>query len=70
MNILELLYQGSQKLKARNINSHQLDSEILLSKVLKKKREEILIRLNRKLDQNEISKFNSFISRHPKRSRI
>ena len=63
MNILELLYQGSQKLKARNINSHQLDSEILLSKVLKKDREEILIRLNRKLDQNEISKFNSFISR-------
>ena len=37
MNILELINQGSYKLKYNKIISHKLDSEILLSKVLQKK---------------------------------
>ena len=43
MEILELINSGSQQLKRKNIYSHKLDSEILLSKVLKKRREELLI---------------------------
>ena len=38
MEILELINSGSQQLKRKNIFSHKLDSEILLSKVLKKKK--------------------------------
>ena len=38
MNILELLNLSSEKLKYKNIPSYKLDSEILISKVLKKKK--------------------------------
>ena len=34
MEILNLINFGSKYLKAKNITSHRLDSEILLSKVL------------------------------------
>ena len=36
MEILELINKGSRQLKNKNICSHKLDSEILLSKVLNK----------------------------------
>ena len=45
MNRLELINQGSQKLRNQNIKSFRLDSEILLSKILDKKREDILSRI-------------------------
>jgi len=45
MEILELINSGSKQLKKNNVYSHKLDSELLLSKVLNKKREEILINL-------------------------
>ena len=45
MEILELINSGSRRLKNKNIYSHKLDSEILLSKVLNKNREELLINL-------------------------
>ena len=45
MEILELINNGSRQLKDKNIYSHKLDSEILLSKVLNKTREELLINL-------------------------
>ena len=38
MNALELIKIGSKKLKSKNISSHILDSEILLSKVFGKKK--------------------------------
>ena len=38
MEILELINAGSQKLKNKDINSYRLDSEILLAKILKKKK--------------------------------
>ena len=42
MKVLDLLNIGSTELKSKKIRTHQLDSEILLSKVLKKRREDIL----------------------------
>ena len=37
MQILELLKSGSEKLKKNEILTHELDSELLLSSILKKK---------------------------------
>ena len=63
MNRLELINQGSQKLRNQNIKSFRLDSEILLSKILDKKREDILINLNEKVEYDNILKFNRLINR-------
>ena len=47
MEILELINKGSKKLKNKLVKSNKLDSEILLSKVLNKTREELLINLDK-----------------------
>ena len=41
MNVLELINIGSKELRQNKIITFRLDSEILLSKILKKKREEM-----------------------------
>ena len=63
MEILELINSGSQQLKRKNIYSHKLDSEILLSKVLKKRREELLINLSQKIKTEKIIEFHRLIKR-------
>ena len=63
MNTLELLNFGSCELKKKEITTHRLDSEILLSNVLKKKREQILVKLNQTMKKKDISAFNKLIKR-------
>ena len=63
MNALELINIGSNKLKMNSIKSFILDSEILLSKVLNKKREEVLVDLNQKIENNKILEFLKYIDR-------
>ena len=63
MNTLELLNLGSDKLFKQKIKTHRLDSEILLSKVLNKKREQILVNLEQNRKKTEISAFNNLIKR-------
>tara|TARA_Y100000591_G_scaffold289790_1_gene275134 strand:+ start:3718 stop:4560 length:843 start_codon:yes stop_codon:yes gene_type:complete len=63
MNALELIKIGSSKLKHKSIESHQIDSEILLSSVLGKTREETLVNLNEEINFENISKFNNLITR-------
>ena len=63
MEILELINSGSQHLKKNNIYSHSLDSEILLSKALNKKREELLIDLKQEVTPHVIERFNRLIKR-------
>ena len=70
MEILDLINHGSRQLKNKKIFSHKLDSEILLSKVLNKTREEILINLNQKIDPTKINHFNRLISRRSLREPI
>ena len=55
MKVFEVMKFGSNLLKENKIPSHILDSELLLSKVLKKSREEILINLDNKIDKKKIS---------------
>ena len=66
MNTLELLNKGSTELKKKKITSFRLDSEIILSKVLNKKREEILINLEKKICSKHILKYQSLIHRRSK----
>jgi len=70
MNTLELINAGSSRLKSNNIFTHKLDSELLLSEVLKKTREEILINLNAKMSQIDILKFKNLINRRAKKEPI
>ena len=59
MNALELLNSGSHKLQRQKIRTSRLDSEILLSTVLRMKREKILTNLNQKIKPFEINKFKN-----------
>ena len=61
MNILELLNSGSKILKSKGIQTHQLDSEIMLSCLLKKKREQIIINSDKKVSSSTIDDFNKLI---------
>ena len=45
MNVLDIINYGAKELKQKKIESFRLDSELLLSKILSKKRENILINL-------------------------
>ena len=48
MNLLKLINFGSYRLKKERIVSHKIDSEILLSKVLKKKKRRNFNKLRQK----------------------
>ena len=63
MEILELINVGSKELKKNQVNSHRLDSEILLAKIVKKRREELLINLSQKVSLGTIKNFKKLISR-------
>jgi len=63
MKVIDLLNIGSKKLKHNGILSHRLDSEIFLSKVLSKKREEIIIDQNDTIKTEKVSEFDNMIAR-------
>tara|TARA_B100001248_G_C27354980_1_gene443333 strand:+ start:566 stop:1405 length:840 start_codon:yes stop_codon:yes gene_type:complete len=63
MKVFEVMKFGSNLLKENKISSHILDSELLLSKVLKKSREEILINLNLNINEKSISKYKEYLKR-------
>ena len=63
MQILELINSASKLLKDNNIQSNKLDSELLLSKVLKKKREELLLKLDESVSKHSITQFEKLIYR-------
>tara|TARA_B100000579_G_scaffold135808_1_gene110146 strand:+ start:183 stop:1031 length:849 start_codon:yes stop_codon:yes gene_type:complete len=63
MNYQEILNQGSQILKSKNIKSSNLDCELILSKVLNKTREEILINLNNKINENQKNIFDFYLNK-------
>ena len=63
MNTIDLLNIGSKILKEKNISSFNLDSEILLSKILKKKRQELLRNLKNNINQEDSIKFSNLIYR-------
>jgi len=67
MNVSELLNSGTKMLKQNKIETHQLDSELVLSSLLKKKRENLLINLNEEVSKNIIDDFVKLIFRRANR---
>ena len=62
-NIYTELERGSKILKENFINSYWLDSELLLSKALNKKREYLFLNSKEKISDNSIDKFQNLINR-------
>jgi len=63
MNILDLLNSGSEILKINKIQTHRIDSEVILSDVLKKQREKIIINSDEKVSARTVKHFNKLINR-------
>ena len=63
MKVLDLINIGSEKLKLSEVHTYRLDSEILLSKVLGKSREKLLINLEKDINLSQISQYKTLIKR-------
>ena len=70
MNYQKILDYGTKLLNINKIKNPQLDSELILSKVLNKTREQILTNFNDKMNQRQIDKFNVYLSRRQKKEPI
>jgi len=66
MKAIDVIKFGSEILKERNIPSHILDSEILLSKTLNKSREHILINLDQKINKKKFLTYKDYLIRRSK----
>ena len=63
MKLLEVINKGANILKKNNIPSFFLDSEILIGKILNKKREFIILNQNLEIQKNDYSKYLSLIQK-------
>ena len=67
MNVSELLNSGAKTLKQNKIETHQLDSELVLCSLLKKQREDLLINLHEGVSKNIVSNFERLILKRANR---
>ena len=70
MKYQEILNEGSKILKLNDIKSYNLDSEILLSSTLKLNRSQLLLNLNKRIENQEKKFFFNFIERRSKNEPI
>ena len=70
MKAFEVIKIGSNLLKEKKIPSHIIDSEILLSKILAKSREEVLTNLDQKVCEKKILLFNKLLVRRSRHEPI
>ena len=63
MNILTAINEASEVLRKNCIKSAKLDSEILLSKIIKKDRKYIILNSDKKLKSNHYTMFNELIEK-------
>ena len=70
MKYQEILNEGSKILKLNDIKSYNLDSEILLSSTLKLNRSQLLLNLNKRIENKEKKFFLNFIERRSKNEPI
>ena len=70
MNYFQTLKFGSNTLKLNNINTHTLDSELLLSYTLNLPREQVLTNLDAKIKKSRFSLFKKLLNRREKKEPI
>ena len=70
MNISNLLANGSRILKSNSIKTHVLDSELILSDILKSQREKLIINSDHIVSEKIINNFNKLILRRSKKEPI
>ena len=63
MNYNEILKKGENFLKKKKIQNPNLDVELILSKVLNRNREEIILNLTKNLKNTDIMKFKHYLFR-------
>ena len=66
MNYQQALFNANKILKKNSIKSHLLDSEILLSHMIKIERDQLLLNLNRRIENIDYKKFIDLILRRKK----
>ena len=62
MNIQTALNQANQKLKRNNIFSYKLDSEILMSKVVKEERDYVILNQSKSLSNSQLINYRKLIN--------
>ena len=62
MKILNAINYANQKLKEKGIKTYQLDTEILMSKVMKRKKEDILLNLEDEIKKEDYDYFIDLIN--------
>ena len=70
MNYSQILKKFEDFLKKSKIKNPNLDTELILSKVINKKREEILLNTNNKLKIKDIIKFKNYLFRRHQKEPI
>ena len=70
MNYLQAIDFGINSLKQKKTKNYNLDSELLLAKVLNLTREELLINLNKKIQKKIFIKYKKLIKRRAKKEPI
>ena len=70
MDISEAIKKGDNILKKNGIKSYKLDSELLMSQVFQKNRENIILNSNVKLSNKEIFLYNNLIGQRKKKKPI
>ena len=70
MKAQELIRAGSNFLKANKIPTYIIDSELLLSNILNKSREEILVNLNQNVNDKNVLTFKEYLLRRSKNEPI
>ena len=70
MNYSEILKRGETFLKKSNIKNAHLDAELILSKTINTKREEVLLNINKKINKKDIYKFKKYLLRRKQKEPI
>ena len=70
MNYIQILKKGENFLKKKNIQNPYLDTELILSKVINREREEILLNINNKLNNIDLLKFQNYLIRRYRKEPI
>ena len=70
MILEEVIKQASNQLKKENINSHQLDAELILSDIMGVSREFLILNNEKIINKNTLKKYNFAIERRVKREPV